>query len=121
MSKRINVKQAVIQKDELHLLTDGKEDLSRFKAAGQILVDSDQLAFVYLVDTGGEYAYVTIPETAWKTVAEVLNESTQAYLVNEQSRLHLQAFNEEMCYLIENIKGNSNYGEEMVNKVERTF
>jgi hypothetical protein len=117
----INVNEAVIENEELQFIADTKMDLSKMEPSGQILVDSDQLAFVYLADLGGEYAYITIPDDTWTILKEALDLNVEAYVLNEQSRLHLQGLKEEMNYLIENIKGNSNYGEEMVGKVESIF
>lgn len=50
-----------------------------------------------------------------------LEEKLPVYLTNEENKIELINFYEELEYLISNIKGNSNYGDEMVTKVESTF
>ncbi|SEN15391.1 hypothetical protein SAMN05192533_109189 [Mesobacillus persicus] len=122
MKQKMNVIQAELIERELLLHTETETNLSQLSPVGQMLVDSDQLAFIYIVDLDGEYTYVTIPVESWKVLSEaIVIPNLQVYLVNKESRLKLQAFIEEMTYLIENIKGNSNYGAEMVEKVETIF
>ncbi|HYK71897.1 MAG TPA: hypothetical protein VEV44_02035 [Pseudoneobacillus sp.] len=50
-----------------------------------------------------------------------LENSLSPVLFNQKETLPLPLFNEELEYLIENIRGNSNYGEAMVEKVESIF
>lgn len=122
MKQKINVIQAELNKPELLLHTDTKTNLSQLVPVGQMLVDSDKLTFIYIVDLDGEYTYVTIPVETWQVLSDaIVIPDLQVYLVNKDSRLKLQAFIEEMNYLIENIKGNSNYGTEMVESVETIF
>ncbi|MBM4764256.1 hypothetical protein [Bacillus sp. B15-48] len=121
MKQRLSVRRAEIKGEELHLFIDENIDLSKIKASGQMLVDSDQLAFVYLVEFESEYSYVVIPVEHWALIKEALHSTIEVYVVNKQGRIRLRQLKEEMTYLIENIKGNSNYGEEMVHQVERIF
>jgi hypothetical protein len=121
MKQRVKIKEAIIKNNELQLITDVELDLTTLSASGQMLVDSDQLAFIYIAELNGEYVYVTIPNGVWPTLRSGLESEYEAYLANNQSRLHLSGYREELNYLIENIKGNSNYGDEMVGKVESIF
>lgn len=121
MKQKMMIKQAKMENKNLHLITDPNIDLSALKPAGQMLVDSDQLSFVFLVELEGDYSYIFIPEETWSVLPEALETNADVFVVNEKSRLNLTGFQEELSYLIENIKGNSNYGEEMVGKVESTF
>ena len=86
-----------------------------------MLVDSDGLSFVYLLEKEEDYTYIVIPNTVWKELKTALTEQLPVYLSNQSERLLLNQFHEELSYLIENIKGNSNYGEKMVNEVEAIF
>jgi hypothetical protein len=121
MKQKIHIKTAEINNQELVLFTDEQRNLNDLIPEGQMLVDSDQLSFIYIAELDGEYNYVNIPEEVWHVVNEGLKTGYEVYLENQDGRLHLHSFIEEMNYLIENIKGNSNYGEEMVEKVEKTF
>ena len=51
----------------------------------------------------------------------VITESLPVVITNGSEEIQLTQFREELTYLIENIKGNSNYGEMMVSKVEVVF
>ncbi len=121
MSKKIIVTDAKVEKDELLLFTDMETNMTSLSATGQMLVDSDQLSFIYIVDNEDGYQYVTIPESAWSAIQQGIHGGLEVFLTNASGKLKLESFRGEMEYLIENITGNSNYGEEMVTKVEQVF
>jgi hypothetical protein len=121
MSKKIIVTNAKVENDELLLWTDMETKITSLAATGQMLVDSDQLSFIYIVDNEDGYQYVTIPEAAWNAIQQGLQGELEVFLANAGGKLKLDSFRGEMKYLIENITGNSNYGEEMVTKVEQVF
>jgi hypothetical protein len=120
MNRKINIiNAAMTEKNELLLETE--QDINGLKANEQMLVDSDNLAFVYIAESNEEYTYIVLSERIWGTMSEALAAGAEAYLSNGSGRLALPQFREELSYLIENIKGNSNYGDEMVAKVEAAF
>lgn len=121
MSQRILITDAKIENNELHLSTNIETDLAGVAPTGQMLVDSDQLSFVYIVDQEDGYRYVTIPEDTWSVIQNGLQAGLETFLTFKNGKLKLDRFQSEMEYLIENITGNSNYGEEMVAKVEQVF
>ncbi|MBS8263112.1 hypothetical protein DYI25_01520 [Mesobacillus boroniphilus] len=121
MSQKILITDAKIENNELLLSTDIETDLGDFAATGQMLVDSDQLSFIYIVDKEDGYQYVTIPVDTWSVIQEGLQAGIETFLTNDGGKLKLESFHGEMEYLIANITGNSNYGEEMVTKVEQVF
>ncbi|WP_226658544.1 hypothetical protein [Pseudalkalibacillus hwajinpoensis] len=108
-----------------HTLTFGLNenvDLSVYTATGNMLVDSDSLSFVYLLDGGEGYTYIRFQEEVWPMLANVLKQDVSVTVTSEEgSTLELVDIKEELGYLIENIKGNSNYGEEMNQAVEKAF
>jgi len=121
MSQRIMITDAFIKNNELMLITDSKAEIADLTATGQMLVDSDQLSFIYIVEKEEGYQYISIPYETWNVIHEGLGSGMEANLAAGGQKLKLQGFSEEMEYLIANIKGNSNYGEEMVAKVEQVF
>ena len=121
MSQRILITDVKIENNELHLSTNIETDLAAFAPTGQMLVDSDQLSFVYIVDQEEGYRYVTIPEGTWSVIQNGIQAGLETFLTNKNGKLKLDGFQSEMEYLIQNITGNSNYGEEMVAKVEQVF
>ncbi|MGA9224881.1 MAG: hypothetical protein WB217_00915 [Mesobacillus sp.] len=121
MSQRIMITDAFIKNNELMLITDSKAEIADLTATGQMLVDSDQLSFIYIVEKEEGYQYISIPYGTWNVIHEGLHAGMVANLTAGEQMLKLKGFSEEMDYLIANITGNSNYGEEMVAKVEQVF
>ncbi|MBM7659738.1 hypothetical protein JOC85_000505 [Bacillus mesophilus] len=122
MQKRIEIKDVEWREEELFLYPKPIElDGSSLKAAERVLVDSDQLAFVYILEASDEYVYLSISHTFWPHLKKVLTESTPVKLVIEKHVIELQGLQSEVSELIQNIEGNSNYGDEMVKQVESVF
>lgn len=86
------------------------------REVGQMLADSDRHAFVYLLDDGSSFSYLLFVEETWS----MLHEHRDKEIVINDS-LTLTKFSEELDYLLDNIKGNSNYGKAFVSAVEETF
>lgn len=121
MKKKVLVKEAYIENQNLLLKVDGNITLDKFSAREQMLVDSNEFAFVYILEIDGEYTYLFLPEAVWPILRDAIGKSLTTTLTNGLEKMPLPMFFEELTYLIDNIKGNSNYGEEMVKKVENTF
>ncbi|MEH6988821.1 MULTISPECIES: hypothetical protein [Bacillales] len=96
--------------------------VSGLTAMQQILADSDNLSFIYIAEKNDDYTYISLPETVWPELKKALDGRMRVYASDiNQARLELAGFHEELGDLIENIRGNSNYGNEMVEKVENVF
>jgi hypothetical protein len=121
MRKKIHTSSATIEGNDLLLGVDSKISVLDLIPKEQMLVDSDQLAFVYIVEVENEYTYLVLQEELWGTLKEALEKNLTVFLTNREEKQFLPMFMEELHYLIDNITGNSNYGEEMVRKVENTF
>lgn len=122
MKKKIKIMNVEWNKnEELLLRVEEGTSISAMKPMGQMLVDSDHLSFIYVVDMQDDYTYISIPEGTWAELKKALDQHAAVYISDQKERLLLTEFHEELSYLIENIKGNSNYGERMVEKVEALF
>jgi hypothetical protein len=122
MKRTITVISAeIIPDNQLRIHIGNTYSLNGVSATGNMLVDSSKFAFVYILEVNGEYTYLLLEEDVWNVISEALNKFLPVFLSNQVEELPLPNFMEEMDYLIENIKGNSNYGEEMVEKVETIF
>lgn len=119
MKQKIHIQSAQIKENQLHLQTE--LPISNLKAVGRMLVDSDNFSFIYLTENKDDYTYIVLSEPLWDQIREALQSEIPAYLVSHGETVELINFHNELKYLIENIKGNSNYGEDMVEKVENTF
>ncbi|WP_338753579.1 hypothetical protein [Bacillus sp. FJAT-52991] len=121
MRKTIHFTKAIWNEKELALLSEHPVSLSAVKASGQMIVDSDQKAFVYLAEENDEFIYLYIHESVWGELQKAIEKEASLLAVGEDARLQLSHWSEELSYLISNIEGNSNYGEEMVESVEKIF
>ncbi|RHW43232.1 hypothetical protein D1B31_00710 [Neobacillus notoginsengisoli] len=119
MKKKLNVTTSEIVNNECILKP--SENAEGLIPKGQMLVDSDNLSFVYLMEHQDEYIYILLPEVVWSDLKKCLDNHLPVHLETENGRIELTGFHEELGYLAENIKGNGNYGEDMVAKVEIIF
>jgi hypothetical protein len=116
---KINVQTAELIAGKLVLRAD--ESLDNLHPGRQILVDSDQFSFIYLMEGQDDYTYIVLPERIWPLMKKAQDEAMSVWVTNQDGQVELADFQEELEYVISNIKGNSNYGKEMVTKVEEVF
>lgn len=121
MKQQIKIQKSVITENHLLLQAESDVPVSKLEAVGRILVDSEHFAFIYLTEQNGEYTYIVLSEPFWPDLKKALEANIPVFVESQGDRLELMSFHEELQFLIENIKGNSNYGEEMVTKVESAF
>lgn len=121
MRKKIHFNKFNQTASSLELLTEEKVSFRSLEAAAQMIVDSDEIVFIYLASDEKEYVYFYIHEQVWPALKAALASGTKIEAISHNERLELINFHEELTYLIENIRGNGNYGEQMVKKVEATF
>ncbi|MCR6111364.1 hypothetical protein HXA35_13530 [Bacillus sp. A301a_S52] len=102
-----------------------EEEWGSFEAGERMLVDSDNLAFVYLMETVDNYHHVRIKEDYWPALKQHLKVAVPVELqlegFNDQRKIELTHFWEELSLLLENIQGNHNYGKVFVERVEEIF
>lgn len=111
---RIYVNEIKITDDSIRCFTE--EPTEGLTEAGQMLVDSDNYAFAYILDDGQSYSYLLFVQETWSMLH---NNKGKKVIVNDD--LELEHFDEELSYILDNIEGNSNYGKEFVSAVEETF
>ncbi|KKB38107.1 UPF0738 family protein [Bacillus thermotolerans] len=121
MRKTLHFTKAAWKGEQLILQADSPVSLSEVHAAGQMVVDSDAYAFVYLAEENDEFIYLYIHESTWTELQKALDQEARLFAEGTEGKLELEGWKEELSYLISNIEGNSNYGDEMVSKVESVF
>ncbi|MDQ0217509.1 hypothetical protein ELQ35_06775 [Peribacillus cavernae] len=121
MREKITIKEIDIDNQQLLLKTEGTVDLAELTPKEQMLVDSDGAAFIYITENNDDYTYISLPETVWPHLKEAVSKKLPVVLISDDEKLELTGISEELAYLIDNIQGNSNYGEELVSSVERIF
>lgn len=122
MQKRIEISEMNISNNQLELIAEKPNfDTASLQASGQMLVDSDSLAFIYKLENEKEFIYVSLPSSIWPSLKNVISEKQKVILHLEENELELIDIIPELEYLLQNIEGNTNYGNEMVELVEKTF
>lgn len=121
MQQRIEIQSAALGEEGLLLFPEGKISFEGLRAKQQMLVDSDHLAFIYILETDEQFIYVSLPDSIWPELKNFLSGNQAAYLKAGEESIELDGMKEELNYLISNIEGNANYGEELVSKVEGIF
>lgn len=121
MKKRIKVLAVRKTEGKLLLETEQVHDAGNLAAKGQMLVDSDQFSFIYILDNGEDFLYIDLSSDIWPHLKEAKNEELPVYAKVGEKEILLTQFHEELEFLLENIKGNANYGEEMEKMVESVF
>ncbi|MER2260670.1 MAG: hypothetical protein ABS934_01565 [Psychrobacillus sp.] len=91
------------------------------KAGGQMITDSDSLAFVYLLEGDSEFHYLKFGQDVWPLLVNTLKATEDPVLQIGDQRVALEKFREELEMLIFNIEGNDNYGADFAQAVENAF
>lgn len=124
MTTRLEVTSTEIQDNIIQFNTNSEnlpENLT-LEPSGQVLVDSDSLSFIYILETDDSFIYVSIPKDHWTGLKKVMEEEKEAVLnLSDHQTISLKGLKDEMDYLTQNISGNANYGSEMMSSVEEIF
>ncbi len=124
MNTRIELVKTKIENSTLLLEpteVSSKLEQSVLRAQGQMLVDSDHLAFIYILESDDEFVYASLPHQIWPQLKEALDKDYQVYMELNEQQIELENLLEELRYLLENIKDNANYGDELESKVVELF
>lgn len=89
--------------------------------ARKMITDSEEHAFVYLMEEAEGYTYIHFPEEVWPFMAQALKAGNDPSLVWNDEKIPLPGFIEELTMLVYNIEGNDNYGEAFTTAVEQEF
>ncbi|MEK4128790.1 hypothetical protein NYE67_03870 [Solibacillus sp. FSL W8-0474] len=107
--------------NEIHFILNEKKQLSQLQPVGQVIVDSDNEAFLYIIEENDAYSYIGFPQAIWSQLVQMLKSEHQPYLKVEDGLMPLGQFADELKGLLYNIVGNSNYGDRFVEAVEKEF
>jgi hypothetical protein len=119
MQKRITIHSASVINTKLILTAN--ETITGLIPGERILVDSDHFSFIYIMENADEYTFLMLPEQIWPKLKEAMGQTLPVFLTFSDEEIELTNFQEEFENLINNIKGNGNYGVEMAEKVETLF
>ncbi|ALC86271.1 MULTISPECIES: hypothetical protein [Bacillaceae] len=116
-----NVHSGVQLENDIRFILDDNPINPQIKAGGQMITDSDSLAFVYLLEDETGYHYVKFGQDVWPLLVTTLKATKDPTLQYGEDELVLDMFREELEMLIFNIEGNENYGVEFSSAVEEAF
>lgn len=105
-----------IKYEEKTLKCHADQDIKGMTAASRMIVDSDNMSFIYLVDDGDAFQRVHFVKETWS----MLNDYKDSKIVLNDE-LTLEDFWEEMDFLLDNIVDNNNYGKEFESAVRDQF
>ncbi|WP_017726946.1 UPF0738 family protein [Halalkalibacterium ligniniphilum] len=98
------------------------ELIEQVQPAKRMLVDSDELAFIYVVEDEQSYYYVSFPKETWPVLRQALEQRFDIFVsLQENKIINCEQMLDELSYLLSNIDGNGNYGEELEAAVSDVF
>jgi hypothetical protein len=123
VTHRFKANEAAINENILYFnMTEVFKNFNGLRDNERMLVDSDNLSFIYILDSDEGFVYIDFPKQTWPSLKEMLDHDFTAALRAENNDIiKLSAMKQELQYLILNIEGNTNYGEEMMKEVEKNF
>ncbi|MCM3636951.1 hypothetical protein M3152_04395 [Sporosarcina luteola] len=107
--------------NDILFLLDGNAELPTGTPAKKMITDSEEHAFVYLLDEDEGYTYIHFPKDTWPYMAQALKAGNDPCLAWNDVKIPLPGFIEELTMLVYNIEGNDNYGEAFTTAVEQEF
>lgn len=121
MRKNIHLTKAELLQDKLILHSNERESETNLQPAGQVIVDSVNFSFVYLAESEEDFVLLHIQEECWPSLKAAFEQKLPVIADFGETDFELEGLHQELDFLIENIEGNSNYGDDMVKKVEAVF
>nr|WP_253734941.1 hypothetical protein [Lysinibacillus fusiformis] len=119
--KIYTIETSNFEQDQLHFSLNDNEVNLQLKPAGQLIADSDDFAFIYLLDAGEDYHYLRFQPSSWENLVHILQKKKDPILRISEEAIELTNFYDELEMLVYNIEGNYNYGAEFVQTVEQHF
>ena len=116
-----NVLSGVQLENDIRFTLEVLPNNPQLKAAGQMITDSDSMAFIYLLEDEIGYHYLKFGQEVWPLLVNTLKAVKDPSLQIGDKELILQGFKEELNMLIFNIEDNDNYGADFSRAVEEAF
>ncbi|QKE73485.1 hypothetical protein HPK19_12020 [Arthrobacter citreus] len=122
MRKMLEINGTIINEDGLFLLIDqSKLNLEQCSEVGTMIADSDESSLLYIIEEKEEFVYVTVPFEYWSDLKKASDQNINVFLKVDEENMALNNWNDELSYLVQNVEGNFNYGEEFVKQIQSVF
>lgn len=115
------IDQFDVVQNEIYFILNEIKQLSQLQPTGQVLADSDNGAFLYVIDENDAYSYLRFNQSIWPQLVHMILSDQKASLTVDDGSVELTDFTNELKSLLFNIEGNGNYGETFVQAVEEAF
>lgn len=81
MQNKIQVKSVEMRENALIFCAENTEiEVKELSARNHVLVDSDNLSFLYILENESSFIYVSIPHTCWEAIHEAMNKDTAMFI-----------------------------------------
>ena len=121
MRKVYTIENFECEKDQYTFILNEMASDIQFQPAKQMIADSEDFAFIYLVDAGAEYHYLRFPQVIWPQLLHIAKGKKEPNLKCGSQLIVLEDFINELQMLLFNIEGNNNYGLAFTKQVEQVF
>lgn len=121
MPNTYNVHSGIQLENDIRFTLEVFPNNPQLKAAGQMITDSESIAFIYLLEDETGYHYLKFGQELWPLLVNTLKAVKDPSLQIGEKELTLHGFKEELDMLIFNIEGNDNYGADFSRAVEEAF
>jgi Family of unknown function (UPF0738) len=122
MRKMIEINDISVNDKGLFLKIDTKPiNFAECYEIGTMIADSDKGSLLYIIEEKEEFVYLTVPVKFWSEIKKASDQNLSVFLQAGEDTLELVKWNEELTYLVQNVKGNFNYGEEFVKQIQNVF
>jgi hypothetical protein len=129
MKKRYEVSSSSQLNGQLNLIlpdTLPMEEAKKLMPTGNMLVDSDNNALIYILENDEDYIYIALQESVWSQIQEASEKDDNIELLipikdDQDYQIGLDGLKSELAFLKDNVADNANYGEELVNKFTKVF
>ncbi len=78
MRKIYTIETLNFENDQLHFSLNDNEENLQLKPAAQLIADSDDFAFIYLLDAGEDYHYLRFPPSSWENLVHILQKKAKS-------------------------------------------
>lgn len=123
MRKMLTIEEIIQNENGLFLKIEDNETLNfdNCHEIGTMIADSEQNSLLYIIEENEEFVYITIPVTLWAHIKKANDQNQKVFLQSRDGQLELNSWNDELTYLVQNVEGNFNYGEEFVKQIQKVF
>ncbi|GGI14947.1 hypothetical protein [Gottfriedia solisilvae] len=96
-------------------------NLANCHEVGTMIADSDQSSLLYIIEENEEFVYVTVPVEYWPEMKKAYDLKSEVFLQVGEAKFPLENWQNELTFLVQNVDGNFNYGEEFVKQIQSVF